>query len=102
MTNPRNPGRPRTRDASLSHLRPVPPAESLDVWLHTLSSASAELGPLFERPEADQRRLGYYHTLREIAQQPLTWPATARLMVERRAGLEAVFNAGGQPPHSVL
>jgi tagatose-6-phosphate ketose/aldose isomerase len=65
--------------------------ESLDEWLRTFSSTSAELAPLFERPETDQRRLGYYHTLREIAQQPLTWPATARLMIERRAEVEEIF-----------
>ena len=91
MSNPRTPPRSRGRDVSLSHLRAVPPPESLDDWLHTLSSSSRELAPLLERPEADQRRLGYYHTLREIAQQPLTWPATARLMTDRRDPIASVF-----------
>jgi len=101
MTNPRTPGRSRPRDASLSHLHAVAPAESLDDWLHALASASSEVAPLVERPEADQRRLGYYHTLREIAQQPLTWLATARLMVERRSEIDARF-AGDPRPQRVL
>ncbi|MBS1813849.1 MAG: SIS domain-containing protein [Acidobacteria bacterium] len=39
-------------------------------------SASRELKELLERPESEQSRLGYVHTLREILQQPDTWRAT--------------------------
>src|SRR6202171_1766222 len=36
---------------------------------------------LFARPEADQKHLGYFHTLREICQQPSTWLRTCEQMV---------------------
>ena len=36
---------------------------------------------LFARPEADQKHLGYFHTLREICQQPSTWLRTCDQMV---------------------
>jgi len=36
---------------------------------------------LFGRPEADQKRLGYFHTLREICQQPETWLRTCDQML---------------------
>jgi tagatose-6-phosphate ketose/aldose isomerase len=76
--------------------------ESLENWLQRLSGASVDLAALVERSPADQQRLGYYHTLREIAQQPLTWPSTARLMVERLAEIDAIVNPAARPPASML
>src|SRR5438034_3043228 len=43
---------------------------------------------LFERPEAQQRRLGYFHTLQEICQQPWTWLRTCERMIASRDGLK--------------
>jgi tagatose-6-phosphate ketose/aldose isomerase len=51
----------------------------LATWLERLRS-SPGLGPLLERSAAEQRARGYLDTVREIAQQPLTWPATAKLV----------------------
>jgi len=39
---------------------------------------SAEMGELLSQAESDRRDGGYIHTLREIAQQPVTWRETAR------------------------
>ncbi len=91
----------RARDVSPSQSQPVAAPELLEDWLQALSS-SGEVATLLERSEDDQRQVGYYYTLREIAQQPLTWPVTARLMVERRAEVEAIVNPPDRRPASVL
>ncbi len=39
----------------------------------------------------DQRRLGYYHTLREICQQPSTWIRTCELMRGNAAALRSIL-----------
>jgi len=49
-------------------------------WLGCLSEAEPTARELLERTDEDQRRLGYFHTFREIAQQPSTWVRTAELM----------------------
>jgi tagatose-6-phosphate ketose/aldose isomerase len=43
-------------------------------------------------PEADQRELGYFHTLREILQQPATWRETSELL--GRSGVLLSESAG--------
>jgi tagatose-6-phosphate ketose/aldose isomerase len=78
---------------------------SVDDFLVTLASLPGEVGALLAARPADQERLGYVHTLREICQQPITWLETSR----RVAGLGAVFddavatvNADGAPGAIVL
>lgn len=51
--------------------------DGLETWLHEISSASSAVARLMDRGEAEQRRAGYFHTLREICQQPLLWTDTA-------------------------
>jgi tagatose-6-phosphate ketose/aldose isomerase len=60
-------------------------------WLQTLGNRVPALGVMLGRSTSDQLELGYYHTLREICQQPITWPATAGLAASSAAMLaEAV------------
>ncbi len=64
------------------------------------------LGALLGRPAEEQVRRGYGHTLREIAQQPVTWIETASRMHavrslargERRLGLGGRVHGLGQLP----
>ncbi len=55
--------------------QPGAPPRSVEQWLASLSEPG-ELGALLAVPWEEQLRLGYGHTLREIAQQPLTWLET--------------------------
>jgi tagatose-6-phosphate ketose/aldose isomerase len=66
-------------------------------WFGELA-ADPELADLFALPVQEQQRAGYYHTLREICQQPLTWQETAGGVVERQAELREILKgAEGQP-----
>ncbi len=56
-------------------------------WQRALSSEQARAAELFGRPEAEQKRLGYLHTLREICQQPWTWLRTCDQMTASRERL---------------
>jgi tagatose-6-phosphate ketose/aldose isomerase len=49
-------------------------------WLQRLSQAQPVLSELLAREPEEQRKLGYFHTLREICQQPQTWIRTAEMM----------------------
>jgi tagatose-6-phosphate ketose/aldose isomerase len=60
---------------------------SQEDWLSQLAQAQRATRELLEREEGEQRRLGYFHTLREICQQPATWLRTAELMREHAADL---------------
>ncbi len=51
---------------------------------------AAAISELLERPPAEQRERGYFHTLKEICQQPETWTGAAALVVRRRETLRAV------------
>src|SRR5437016_2335310 len=53
-------------------------------WQRALAKDQARAAELFERPEAEQRRLGYFHTLQEICQQPWTWLRTCERMIASR------------------
>jgi tagatose-6-phosphate ketose/aldose isomerase len=57
-------------------------------FLAHLAARSGELAALLREPQADQERQGYRHTLREIAQQPITWIETAESVAARVATLE--------------
>ncbi len=49
-------------------------------WLHDLCERQLHPARLLSVSEEEQRRRGYYHTLREILQQPFTWSQTADQM----------------------
>ncbi|MPZ19942.1 MAG: SIS domain-containing protein [Luteitalea sp.] len=49
-----------------------------------LGARVASFAALLDRPVEAQHASGYYHTLREICQQPGTWRRTAAAMVQRR------------------
>lgn len=55
-------------------------------WLTTLASLEPWRELLEPAPE-QREAAGYGHTLAEICQQPETWTATARQVIEARAGL---------------
>jgi tagatose-6-phosphate ketose/aldose isomerase len=61
-------------------------------WLRSLSERQPLVAELKRSPE-EQRRLGYFHTLGEICQQPSTWLRTCELMRSRAADLRS-FVAG--------
>jgi tagatose-6-phosphate ketose/aldose isomerase len=56
-------------------------SESQNTWQRALIHNQLKAAELFARSEADQKRLGYFHTLREICQQPETWLRTCDQMV---------------------
>jgi len=64
---------------------------SVDGWLASVLSHSAEIGQLLRAPRDEQERRGYRHTLREICQQPLTWMETAAGMDARLPVLEGAL-----------
>jgi tagatose-6-phosphate ketose/aldose isomerase len=73
---------------------------SVDEWLTSLSGQAA-LGALLSPSPEEQLRRGYGHTLREIAQQPITWIETAAhmrkvrpLIAESLDGMPAVVFTG--------
>ena len=55
-------------------------SESQNTLQRALLHNQLKAAELFARPEADQKRLGYFHTLREICQQPETWLRTCGQM----------------------
>ena len=61
-------------------------ASSHDAWLTSLAGPGALGGLLAESPQ-EQVRLGYAHTLREIAQQPVTWLGTAERLIAHLPGV---------------
>ena len=63
-------------------------------WLRELSDRQPKIGRLLGAPEEEQLRRGYFHTLREILQQPASWVRTAHqitpLALDLRASMEGV------------
>jgi len=55
--------------------------------LSQLLQSQGEARALLERKDEDQRKRGYFHTLRELCQQPATWLRTAETMQEHAAQL---------------
>lgn len=53
------------------------------------------IGALRAEPANEQIRRGYFHTLREILQQPATWIDTAARVAARRGALDALLDAAG-------
>jgi D-galactosamine 6-phosphate deaminase/isomerase len=56
---------------------------ALSDWFRDICDRQPEAARLFGATEEEQKRRGYFHTLREILQQPLSWIHTA----EHLAGL---------------
>src|SRR6266404_4617216 len=56
-------------------------------WQRALTNQQARASLLFGRTDAEQKRLGYFHTLREICQQPWTWLRTCDRMMASRERL---------------
>src|SRR5438093_493826 len=57
-------------------------------WEHGLTNGQARAAELFGRAETEQKRLGYFHTLKEICQQPWTWLRTCDRMIASRDSLK--------------
>src|ERR1041385_2990577 len=49
-------------------------------WLRALAQRQSKMAELLAKSPEEQHRLGYFHTLREICQQPATWVQTCELM----------------------
>src|SRR5260221_2169759 len=76
----------------MAEKRQKEPMESASVlnqadWQRALTNGQARAAELFGRPETEQKRLGYFHTLKEICQQPWTWLRTCDRMIASRDGL---------------
>jgi tagatose-6-phosphate ketose/aldose isomerase len=56
-------------------------SDSQNAWQLALIHNQLKAAELFARSEAEQKHLGYFHTLREICQQPETWLRTCDQMV---------------------
>jgi tagatose-6-phosphate ketose/aldose isomerase len=61
--------------------------DALVDWLHEVCERQPEATKLLKAPAEDQHRRGYFHTLREILQQPSTWIRTAQQMSDRTTEL---------------
>ncbi len=65
-------------------------------WLASLDRTT-EIARLLGRPASERHERGYEHTLREIAQQPVTWIETARALSTEADRLGGVLEAVGIP-----
>jgi tagatose-6-phosphate ketose/aldose isomerase len=61
-----------------------------DVFANWIGRGS-ELADLLRRSVSEQQNAGYFHTLREICQQPETWTATAATIAGRRVELASLL-----------
>src|SRR5258708_7349130 len=55
--------------------------------LQVAAQSQDNLAELLARTPEEQQHLGYFHTLREICQQPPTWTRTSELMVRSAPAL---------------
>jgi tagatose-6-phosphate ketose/aldose isomerase len=78
----------------MTNVEDLEPGASVDAWLGRLS-AVGELATLLDRPWEEQLARGYGHTLREIAQQPVTWLETASRVAAHLALVESVLEEAG-------
>jgi len=62
-------------------------------WLRALSERQPKAAELLAKSPEEQHRLGYFHTLREICQQPATWLRTCDLMVGKAASLQSALSS---------
>ena len=56
-------------------------------WLAAMARNQSQAANLLDQMEEDQRKSGYFHTLREILQQPATWLQTGSEMASISDGL---------------
>jgi D-galactosamine 6-phosphate deaminase/isomerase len=70
------------------------PGTSLEAWLDRLA-LRGELATLLARPWEDQLARGYAHTLREIAQQPVTWIETAAQVPAHLPLIDSILEESG-------
>ena len=76
---------------------------SLKAWLGEIARRQESVAELVAAEPAEQRERGYYHTLQEIGQQPLTWLETAEIALRARPALEEwLTTGGGWSPDSVV
>jgi tagatose-6-phosphate ketose/aldose isomerase len=61
-------------------------------WLQTLCKSQPIAAEMLARSPEEQHRLGYFHTLREICQQPSTWIATSELMRRSAPALSRILD----------
>jgi tagatose-6-phosphate ketose/aldose isomerase len=61
-------------------------------WLRVLSQAHPKAKELLEHSDEEQQNRGYFHTLREICQQPKTWIDTSDQMLGTVASLKQCVN----------
>jgi tagatose-6-phosphate ketose/aldose isomerase len=67
---------------------------ALDAWLARLARVDA-FAPLLGPPAAERQQRGFGLTLREICQQPLTWPRTAEAMASAAERIRRALDGGG-------
>ena len=63
-----------------------------DVFASTIERSS-QLADLLHRPVQEQQTAGYFHTVREICQQPQTWMITAATVAARRVELRKLLES---------
>jgi tagatose-6-phosphate ketose/aldose isomerase len=63
----------------------------LQAWLCQVRERVPIVDSLLQPSETQQLEAGYYHTLREICQQPMTWEATARRVAVETPSLRRFF-----------
>jgi tagatose-6-phosphate ketose/aldose isomerase len=63
-------------------------------WLQEFGSAVPAVQNLLGKSESNQKSAGYFHTLREILQQPATWNDTASRVVAEKAKLLEILRGG--------
>jgi len=73
------------------------PREAYEEWFGRVANGSASLGALLRSPEREQRERGYYHTIREICQQPLSWEETRASIAARLGELAATVFGSADP-----
>ena len=73
---------------------------SVDDWLAFAGKGALEIGRLLAAGPEEQDRRGYRHTLREIAQQPLTWLETTEGMPARLDAIRAALAGVSGNRHS--
>ncbi len=61
-------------------------------WLQGITQQQQRLAELLGKTTEEQQSLGYFHTLREILQQPSTWLQTRELMQRWSSALLAGTN----------
>lgn len=61
-------------------------------WLAAIAWRQTEAAGLLGRTEDEQRKSGYFHTLREILQQPATWLETGTELASMSDGLLETIN----------